>query len=49
MTRKDLSHNVLEVEHNEGTERWLVVKATLQSQKVATLLPLLADVQLPHL
>lgn len=34
MTRKDLSHNVLEVEHTEGTERWLVVKATLQPKKV---------------
>ncbi|XP_030610585.1 protein NO VEIN isoform X2 [Archocentrus centrarchus] len=30
MTRKDLSHNVLEVEHTEGTERWLVVKTTLK-------------------
>lgn len=35
MTRKDLNHNVLEVEHNDGTERWLVVKTTLQSKKVA--------------
>uniref|UniRef100_A0A3B3WWM6 HTH OST-type domain-containing protein n=1 Tax=Poecilia mexicana TaxID=48701 RepID=A0A3B3WWM6_9TELE len=33
MTRKDLSHNVLEVEHTEGTERWLVVKTTLQPNK----------------
>ncbi|XP_019745143.1 uncharacterized protein LOC109527572 [Hippocampus comes] len=30
MTRKDLSHNVLEVEHTDGTERWLVVKSTLR-------------------
>ncbi|XP_049615652.1 uncharacterized protein wu:fj29h11 isoform X2 [Syngnathus scovelli] len=30
MTRKDLNHNVLEVEHSDGTERWLVVKSTLQ-------------------
>ncbi|XP_051926916.1 uncharacterized protein wu:fj29h11 isoform X2 [Hippocampus zosterae] len=30
MTRKDLSHNVLEVEHTDGTERWLVVKTTLR-------------------
>ncbi|XP_061665744.1 uncharacterized protein wu:fj29h11 isoform X2 [Syngnathoides biaculeatus] len=30
MTRKDLDHNVLEVEHSDGTERWLVVKTTLQ-------------------
>jgi len=34
MTRKDLSHNVLEVEHTEGVERWLVVKTTLHSKKV---------------
>lgn len=38
MTRKDLSHNVLEVEHTEGTERWLVVKTTLQPKKVMTAL-----------
>ncbi|XP_061561757.1 uncharacterized protein wu:fj29h11 isoform X5 [Phycodurus eques] len=30
MTRKDLDHNVLEVEHSDGKERWLVVKTTLQ-------------------
>ncbi|KAG9350267.1 hypothetical protein JZ751_026621 [Albula glossodonta] len=29
MTRRDLSHNVLEVEHTDGLERWLVVKRTL--------------------
>ncbi|XP_029933405.1 protein NO VEIN isoform X2 [Myripristis murdjan] len=34
MTRRDLSHNVLEVEHTEGTERWLVVKGTLQPKKI---------------
>lgn len=34
MTRKDLSHNVLEVKHTEGTERWLVVKTTVQPKKV---------------
>ncbi|KAI3365403.1 hypothetical protein L3Q82_010485 [Scortum barcoo] len=34
MTRKDLSHNVLEVEHTEGTERWLVVKATVHPKKI---------------
>ncbi|XP_026207843.1 uncharacterized protein wu:fj29h11 isoform X2 [Anabas testudineus] len=34
MTRKDLSHNVLEVEHTEGVERWLVVKTTLQPKKI---------------
>ncbi|XP_077406198.1 uncharacterized protein LOC144038026 isoform X2 [Vanacampus margaritifer] len=30
MTRKDLNHNVLEVDHSDGTDRWLVVKTTLQ-------------------
>nr|XP_029134426.1 uncharacterized protein LOC109987450 [Labrus bergylta] len=34
MTRKDLSHNVLEVEHTEGIERWLVVKTTVQPKKL---------------
>uniref|UniRef100_A0A3Q3H2C9 Wu:fj29h11 n=1 Tax=Labrus bergylta TaxID=56723 RepID=A0A3Q3H2C9_9LABR len=34
MTRKDLSHNVLEVEHTEGIERWLVVKTTVQPKKI---------------
>ncbi|KAM7382188.1 hypothetical protein PAMA_012854 [Pampus argenteus] len=34
MTRKDLSHNVLEVEHTEGIERWLVVKTILQPKKI---------------
>ncbi|KAM9837751.1 uncharacterized protein ACBR49_018381 isoform 2-T3 [Aulostomus maculatus] len=34
MTRKDLSHNVVEVEHTDGTERWLVVKSTLQPKKL---------------
>ncbi|KAM3591779.1 uncharacterized protein V6R79_007248 [Siganus canaliculatus] len=33
MTRKDLSHNVLEVEHTEGVERWLLVKTMLQPKK----------------
>lgn len=49
MTRKDLSHNVLEVEHNDGTERWLVVKTTLQSKKVANSLQPFTDVQLFNL
>ncbi|TKS90196.1 hypothetical protein D9C73_024327 [Collichthys lucidus] len=34
MTRKDLSHNMLEVEHTEGIERWLVVKTTVQPKKI---------------
>lgn len=34
MTRKDLSNNILEVEHTDGTERWLVVKTTLYPKKV---------------
>ncbi|KAM4623633.1 uncharacterized protein ACJ7VT_004679 [Polymixia lowei] len=33
MTRRDLSHNILEVGHTEGTERWLVVKRALQPNK----------------
>lgn len=34
MTRKDLNNNVLEVEHTDGTERWLVIKKTLHPKKV---------------
>ncbi|XP_070783607.1 uncharacterized protein [Enoplosus armatus] len=34
MTRRDLSHNVLEVEHTEGVERWLVVKTMVQPKKI---------------
>ncbi|XP_028332404.1 uncharacterized protein LOC114481634 isoform X2 [Gouania willdenowi] len=34
MTRKDCHHNVLEVEHTDGVERWLVVKSTLQPKKI---------------
>ncbi|XP_034083344.1 protein NO VEIN isoform X4 [Gymnodraco acuticeps] len=34
MTRKDLSHNMLEVEHTEGIERWLVVKTVVQPKKI---------------
>ncbi|KAM6963611.1 uncharacterized protein LKV04_019674 [Tautogolabrus adspersus] len=34
MTRKDLSHSVLEVEHTEGIERWLVVKTTVKPKKI---------------
>ncbi|KAF1374253.1 hypothetical protein PFLUV_G00248000 [Perca fluviatilis] len=34
MTRKDLSHNVLEVEHTDGIERWLVVKTMVQPKKI---------------
>ncbi|XP_056911618.1 uncharacterized protein wu:fj29h11 isoform X2 [Takifugu flavidus] len=34
MTRKDLNNNVLEVEHTDGTERWLVVKKTLHPKKI---------------
>ncbi|XP_077481496.1 uncharacterized protein LOC144092518 isoform X2 [Stigmatopora argus] len=35
MTRKDLAHNVIEVEHSDGTERWLVIKKTLQPKKLS--------------
>ncbi|XP_028998254.2 uncharacterized protein wu:fj29h11 [Betta splendens] len=34
MTRKDLSHNVLEVEHTDGIDRWLVVKTALKPKKI---------------
>uniref|UniRef100_A0A1A7X528 HTH OST-type domain-containing protein n=2 Tax=Iconisemion striatum TaxID=60296 RepID=A0A1A7X528_9TELE len=34
MTRKDLSHNVVEVEHTEGIERWLVLKMTIELEKI---------------
>nr|XP_019938379.1 PREDICTED: uncharacterized protein LOC109626689 [Paralichthys olivaceus] len=34
MTRKDLSHGVVEVEHTDGLERWLVVKTMLQPKKI---------------
>ncbi|XP_057182526.1 uncharacterized protein LOC130549349 isoform X2 [Triplophysa rosa] len=34
MTRRDLSHNVLEVAHTGGVERWLVVKKMLYPKKV---------------
>ncbi|KAG7491801.1 hypothetical protein MATL_G00007700 [Megalops atlanticus] len=34
MTRRDLSHNVLEVQHTDGAERWLVVKRTLYPKKI---------------
>ncbi|KAK7918618.1 hypothetical protein WMY93_009902 [Mugilogobius chulae] len=34
MSRKDLSHNILEVEHSEGTERWLVIKNMLTPRKI---------------
>ncbi|XP_053367661.1 uncharacterized protein wu:fj29h11 isoform X2 [Clarias gariepinus] len=34
MTRRDLSHNILEVEHADGVERWLVVKKMLHPKKI---------------
>ncbi|XP_057214332.1 uncharacterized protein LOC130569018 [Triplophysa rosa] len=34
MTRRDLSHNVLEVAHTGGVERWLVVKKMLYLKKI---------------
>ncbi|CAF91966.1 unnamed protein product, partial [Tetraodon nigroviridis] len=34
MSRKDLTNNILEVEHTDGTERWLVVKTTLHPKKM---------------
>ncbi|XP_077594792.1 uncharacterized protein LOC144211423 isoform X2 [Stigmatopora nigra] len=35
MKRKDLAHNVIEVEHSDGTERWLVIKKPLQPKKLS--------------
>ncbi|XP_051530357.1 uncharacterized protein LOC127427065 isoform X2 [Myxocyprinus asiaticus] len=34
MTRRDLSHNILEVTHTGGVERWLVVKRMLYPKKI---------------
>uniref|UniRef100_W5MY83 Wu:fj29h11 n=1 Tax=Lepisosteus oculatus TaxID=7918 RepID=W5MY83_LEPOC len=34
MTRRDLAGNVLEVQHTDGTERWLVLKRTLCAKKI---------------
>ncbi|KAJ8246365.1 hypothetical protein GJAV_G00266920 [Gymnothorax javanicus] len=34
MTRRDLSHDILEVQHTEGVERWLVVKRTLHPKMI---------------
>ncbi len=35
MTRRDLSHNILEVAHTGGEERWLVVKRMLYPKKAS--------------
>uniref|UniRef100_A0A673I606 Uncharacterized LOC107720215 n=1 Tax=Sinocyclocheilus rhinocerous TaxID=307959 RepID=A0A673I606_9TELE len=34
MTRRDLSHNILEVAHTGGEERWLVIKRMLYPKKI---------------
>uniref|UniRef100_A0A4W4ERA0 HTH OST-type domain-containing protein n=1 Tax=Electrophorus electricus TaxID=8005 RepID=A0A4W4ERA0_ELEEL len=34
MTRRDLSHDILEVKHADGVDRWLVVKKVLHSKKI---------------
>uniref|UniRef100_A0A8C4TJJ4 Wu:fj29h11 n=1 Tax=Erpetoichthys calabaricus TaxID=27687 RepID=A0A8C4TJJ4_ERPCA len=34
ITRKDLDHNVLEIQHSDGYERWLVVKRMLSANKI---------------
>uniref|UniRef100_A0A3B1JM69 Wu:fj29h11 n=1 Tax=Astyanax mexicanus TaxID=7994 RepID=A0A3B1JM69_ASTMX len=34
MTRRDQSHNILEVDHTGGVERWLVVKKLLYPKKI---------------
>ncbi|KAI2658823.1 Protein NO VEIN [Labeo rohita] len=35
MTRRDLSHNILEVAHTGGEERWLVIKDDVESTELA--------------
>ena len=37
MIRRDLGDNVIEVLHNTGTERWLVVKKQLEAARVRNL------------
>ncbi|XP_039595107.1 protein NO VEIN [Polypterus senegalus] len=34
ITRKDVDHNVLEIQHSDGYERWLVVKRMLSANKI---------------
>lgn len=34
MIRRDLGDNVIEVLHNTGTERWLVVKKQLEAARM---------------
>jgi hypothetical protein len=35
MRRKDLGNDVIEIEHNNGTDRWLVVKKMLDASKIS--------------
>ncbi|XP_072339919.1 uncharacterized protein [Scyliorhinus torazame] len=34
VTRQDLNDNILEVKHNSGADRWLVIKKTLDARKI---------------
>ncbi|XP_078082199.1 uncharacterized protein LOC144502066 [Mustelus asterias] len=34
VSRQDLSNNILEVKHKTGTDRWLVIKKTLNARKI---------------
>ncbi|XP_048467027.1 protein NO VEIN-like [Rhincodon typus] len=34
VTRQDLNNNILEVKHKTGTDRWLVIKKTLDARKI---------------
>ena len=35
MSRKDVGKNVVEIKHNDGTDRWLVVKKQLDASKIS--------------
>ena len=41
MVRKDLGENIMEVSHNKGTDRWLVIKKQLDASNVR--FPSIAD------
>lgn len=36
MVRKDLGDSIMEVYHNKGTDRWLVIKKELDASNVST-------------
>ena len=35
MRRRDLGDNVVEIEHTDGSERWLVIKKMLDASKIS--------------